>query len=82
MKICGLCLSLTGGIAFLVGICFPFAISYAMIEVAKEKSILQKENESIWRGIPGKLDIEANRLSYVYNCTNKDDVREVHKTKI
>jgi hypothetical protein len=42
---------------------------------AKESAALTEANDKNWRGIPGFYDIVIDRFTYVYNVTNRDDVK-------
>lgn len=64
-----------GGILLLIfGIAFPFLLNYLVIDAAKDTAALKSDNQDMWRGIPGAFDITIDRFTYVYNCTNRDDV--------
>ena len=63
------------GLAFLaVGVAMPLIISKALKTVVPESAALTEENSESWTETPGKYDISIIYSTYVYNCTNVEEV--------
>lgn len=74
-KICGYISVATGVVLLALGIAWPFIMQPLVIDAASQSTQLKKENQDMWRGIPGKFDIKIDRATHVYDCINRDDVR-------
>lgn len=73
-KICGYVSVSIGVVLLALGIAWPFIMQPLVLEGAKQSTQLKKENQDMWRGIPGKFDIKIDRSTHVYSCINHDDV--------
>lgn len=74
-KACGIASVATGVVLLGLGIGWPFIMAPLVIKGAKDATALTRDQQDMWRSVPGKFDINIERHTYVYHCTNRDDVR-------
>lgn len=73
-KCCGIASVVIGVILVGLGIAWPFIMNALVKSGAKSSAALTQKNEKMWKDVPGNFNIFLGRKTYVYNCTNRDDV--------
>jgi hypothetical protein len=74
LKCCAICSLVTAVVLLGIGAAFYPIINGLQAYGARSGAILNKANEPNWKDIPGNNNILITRNTFVYNCTNYEDV--------
>ena len=53
---------------------FPDAANMGILSEAVEYAILDEDNRQFWAEVPGKTEMVDEKLYYIFNCTNPEEV--------